>query len=431
MLKVTRPRFRPRFPDRSFAPGLLFGSGIQGVWYDPSDFSTMFQDVAGTTPVTAVEQLVALIRDKSGNGNAATQSVSGSRPILRARYNLITFSEQFDNPIWLSTNVSVTPNTVLAPDGTLTADSANFTSTIPPASAVRLYQDATVNSSNGVSYTGSVWMRADTNRTISLSIQRAGPADTQNTFCNVTSTWQRFTITHTGVWTGSSAVRLNINNPSQTGVIYVWGAQLILTSDIAATGNAYQRITTSTSYDTSNPAFRSYLAFDGSDDSILTGNIDFSATDKMTVCAGITKTSDAAQSVVAELSATIASNNGSFLVSAPNSAAANYNFSSKGTTQVDNTVTTYTAPNTAVLTGQANIGAPSNIIRVNGAQAGSVATTQGIGNFGNYPLYIGRRNNATLPFSGRLYGLIVRGAASTPSQIAGTESWMNGKTGAY
>lgn len=42
----------------------LFANGEQGAWYDPSDFSTMFQDSAGTTPVTAVEQPVGLMLDK-------------------------------------------------------------------------------------------------------------------------------------------------------------------------------------------------------------------------------------------------------------------------------------------------------------------------------------------------------------------------------
>ena len=38
----------------AFSPAVLFASGEQGVWYDPSDFTTLFQDSAGTTPVTAV-----------------------------------------------------------------------------------------------------------------------------------------------------------------------------------------------------------------------------------------------------------------------------------------------------------------------------------------------------------------------------------------
>ena len=42
----------------------LFQNGEQGFWYDPSDFSTLFQDAAGTTPVTAVEQPCSLMLDK-------------------------------------------------------------------------------------------------------------------------------------------------------------------------------------------------------------------------------------------------------------------------------------------------------------------------------------------------------------------------------
>lgn len=66
-----------------FSPKLLFTSGVQGIWLDPSDLSTMFQDTAGTTPVTAVGQQVQLILDKSGNGNNASQSTLASAPYLR------------------------------------------------------------------------------------------------------------------------------------------------------------------------------------------------------------------------------------------------------------------------------------------------------------------------------------------------------------
>jgi hypothetical protein len=65
----------------------LFANNEIGVWYDPSDFSTLFQDSAGTTPVTAVEQPVGLILDKSGRGNHATQATSASRPLLRQDAN--------------------------------------------------------------------------------------------------------------------------------------------------------------------------------------------------------------------------------------------------------------------------------------------------------------------------------------------------------
>lgn len=47
-----------------FSPLSFFAAGEQGAWYDSSDFSTMFQDRAGTTPVTAVGQPVGMLLDK-------------------------------------------------------------------------------------------------------------------------------------------------------------------------------------------------------------------------------------------------------------------------------------------------------------------------------------------------------------------------------
>ena len=59
-----------------FNPASLFIGGKEGVWYDPSDLSTLFQDSTGLTPVTEPGQPVGLMLDKSGNGNHASQSVS-------------------------------------------------------------------------------------------------------------------------------------------------------------------------------------------------------------------------------------------------------------------------------------------------------------------------------------------------------------------
>ena len=43
----------------------IFANNEQGFFYDPNDLSTMFQDAAGTIPVTAAGQPVGLILDKS------------------------------------------------------------------------------------------------------------------------------------------------------------------------------------------------------------------------------------------------------------------------------------------------------------------------------------------------------------------------------
>ena len=69
--------------DRGAAIKALFKDGKQGVWYDPSDKSTLFQDVAGTVPVTKDGDPVRLILDKSGNGNHAIAPNSASRPMYK------------------------------------------------------------------------------------------------------------------------------------------------------------------------------------------------------------------------------------------------------------------------------------------------------------------------------------------------------------
>ena len=64
-----------------FKPEDLFFLGEKGAYYSPSDLSTLFQDAAGTTAVTADGDPVGLAVDKSGNEVDAVQSVSASRPV--------------------------------------------------------------------------------------------------------------------------------------------------------------------------------------------------------------------------------------------------------------------------------------------------------------------------------------------------------------
>jgi hypothetical protein len=67
----------------SFTPSLLFASGEQGAWYDPSDLSTLFQDAAATVPVTADSQPVRRVNDKSGRGNHIIAPSDAARPLFR------------------------------------------------------------------------------------------------------------------------------------------------------------------------------------------------------------------------------------------------------------------------------------------------------------------------------------------------------------
>lgn len=66
-----------------WTPANLFAASEGGWWLDPSDLSTMFQDSAGTIPVTAAGQPVGRINDKSGRGNHFIQATNANRPTLQ------------------------------------------------------------------------------------------------------------------------------------------------------------------------------------------------------------------------------------------------------------------------------------------------------------------------------------------------------------
>lgn len=70
-----------------YAPHYLFPLGENGALYDPSDFSTLLQDTAGTIPCTAAGQYVGMIRDKSGNGHHAIAPSDAARPTIERDAN--------------------------------------------------------------------------------------------------------------------------------------------------------------------------------------------------------------------------------------------------------------------------------------------------------------------------------------------------------
>ena len=58
----------------------LYPAAEFGWLFDPNDIATLFRDEAGDMPVTAAGQKVALMLDKSGNGNHAVQPDSAKQP---------------------------------------------------------------------------------------------------------------------------------------------------------------------------------------------------------------------------------------------------------------------------------------------------------------------------------------------------------------
>lgn len=247
----------------AFTPLNLFSTGEQGVWFDPSDMATLFQDDAGTVPVTAAGQVVGRVLDKSGNANHATQATAASKPILR-------------------------------------------------------------NS-------GSLW----------------------------------------------------------------------------------------------------WLEFDGVDDFLVTGSINFAATDAVSIFAGLRKLNDATTACFIETGTDSSTINGSFGSFAPGQAGVNkFDVRSRGTV-AQNAITTdvaFNAPVTVVLTGQSDISDDLLTMRLNGAVAGINSGNQGNGNYASLPMYIGRRAGTTLPAQFNMYQLIIRGSLTGLASQSAAESFVATKT---
>jgi len=705
-------------PRRRFAggwsPSALFTFGEQGAWYDPSDLTTLFQDAAGTTPVTAVEQPVGLMLDKSRGlvlgpelvtngdfatdtwwtkgsgctiagglgvataapngsgwyrlnfltigryyettftvvscsaggfriryfgtntsatysipgtytariladttgfvietvgtttgtidnvsvkevtGNHASQTTAGSRPLLSARYNLLTQTENFSNAAWTGLYLTITENAGAAPNGTNTADLLTCNAENSP------YRTQTFSALANTKYTFSLRVKASNHNFVALNISDGATfnyyvswnlstqallrKDTQLTDEAISSLgdgWYSLKCSYTFATAAANAnvgVFLVASNGLKQAIsvnqaIFVWGADLRVANEPAALP-AYQRVTTSTDYDTVN--FPPYLRFDGSDDSLATASIDFSAgptnppvgpqlvtngdfavdlsgwptnvgatwatdgalltaatasaqlaqgfstvagrlykldyqfvsgntgnsilrvgtsandasilnlgmsagagsfsryffatgattwvtlfvnypgvsitgkwdgisvrevdaayaPDKMTVFGGYRRLTDAGPLILVELSASAVTNAGSFAWVVPDSAVARGSYNLNGTLLTAQTDSlTASAPSTLVATTQYDIAQSTSaqeiVVRLNGTAAATATAgngNAGTGTFGNYPLFIGRRNNATLPFSGRLFSLIVRGAATSAADINSAEGYVETKT---
>jgi hypothetical protein len=378
-------------------------------------------------------------------GNHASQATSASRPILRARYNLLTYSEQFDNAGWGKSglNITGTPtwvNAAVAPDGTTTADflipqattNNHSINSVASVTAAGVNTFSVYAKAGGLNYLqmlyGSGSDYANFNLTGAGSVSQSSGGSP--TITSVGSGWYRCTITST--LAGATTVYLQpvpIGTETRYATylgdaangIYIWGADL----RTGSSAGTYQRIAAATDYDT--VGFLPYLDFI-TDDSFGTNSIDFSATDKMFVCAGVTKNSDAATGTVIDLNGVTGT--GAFMMRAPSGASTNYVFFSGGTTGFSGaTATPYVAPITNVVSGIGNISGDQEIIRINGAQVAIVTSDQGTGNYSNLPIYIGRRQGTALPLNGRIYQMVVCGKTLSASELASTESFVATKTG--
>ena len=168
-----------------------------------------------------------------------------------------------------------------------------------------------------------------------------------------------------------------------------------------------------------------YLEFDGSDDFLQTNNIDFTTTDKVSLFAGLNVVAAAATGCVIEMGTNAAVNNGSFgLFKGPSA----IQWASKGTTSVLGAQ--YSTPvYPDVLCAKAAINTPLLTVRRNAILNIDDKRTQGTGNYGNYPLFIGRRAGTSLPFTGHIYGIIGIGKLVSNNETASIEKGLAKRVG--
>lgn len=361
----------------------LFDNNEVGVLYDNNDFSTLFQDSAGTIPVTAPGQPVGLQLDKSKG------LVRGPELVSNGTFDGGSVGWTLGNGWTISGGRAV--HSSVAGAGFLTLNTSLV--------AGKWYE-VTYDTNGGGN---------------SMNFVFAG------TFIAApTSTGRKKVIGLAGSTPGTTGFQgggdYSLDNIS---IKEIPGNHRYQTT--AASRPLLQKNATTGAH---------YLLYDGVDDFLVTNSVDFTSTDKVSVFAGIRKLSDSAVGAVCELSADINSNNGAFALFAPISTASNtLNFQTKGTLARGLTANGYPAPISAVLSGVGDITGDISILRVNSSEAGRNTGDQGAGNFGNYPLYFGRRAGTSLPFNGHEYSMIIRGALTSQQDTEKVEGIIAGDVG--
>lgn len=388
-LRTAQKKFR----NVAFSPSALFQTGDILLWYDPSDLTTMFKDTAGTQPVTADGDSVALMLDKGQWGGKTLEQV------LAAQTELVTNGTFADATGWtLGSGWAVGSGVLTGASIAVGGAQASFAATIVAGRAYRVTYTITAISANGVSL-----QVGGTNGTSRTS------AGTYTEIITATNTTAPFFAARVGTTT------VSVDNVS---VKLIPGYHRI-----QATGTSMPK------YKTDGTLH--WLLYDGTDDGHATGTITW-GTDEVASCFGGTKSSDAAAQVVFELSPTINANTGAFYLVAGTNNITGWTAASRGTAtsgsgQTAGVITA--APDTRVVTSTHDISADRTTIRVDGVDGTPATADKGTGNFGSYPLYFGRRGGTTLPFNGREYQTVIRSRLLSAAELSSLETFIAAKTG--
>jgi hypothetical protein len=225
----------------AWSPLSLWPDGIlsPGMWISPRDLTSQWQDSAGTTPVATPGTVadsanpVGLALDiRAGAtvltdpGNHMLQSTSAARPLMSARVNQLTYTEDFSNGVWLtlvygSGTVAITPNYSLAPDGTTTACRLLATASGGPDGGTLLVSGIV---GNGTPYTRSVYIKSNTG--IAQTISICAGIGAEGLITVPSSGWVRFDVASSAY---SYTWNLGLYRPEGTDAICdisIWHPQL-------------------------------------------------------------------------------------------------------------------------------------------------------------------------------------------------------------
>ena len=137
-------------------------------------------------------------------------------------YNLLRYSEEFDNAVWSKTSVTVTVNATTSPSGVLTADK------LIPSGLDSYVRYMSFNGTAGSVYTFSFYAKADVITNIRIRQFNATELNGTVEYITINNQWQRFTVTSTCAVNQQVQLWIGGSSTWSTGEdIYVWGAQLV------------------------------------------------------------------------------------------------------------------------------------------------------------------------------------------------------------
>jgi hypothetical protein len=215
------------------------------IWGAQEEFRNTVTAYTATTTQPITNYIPALQTAASGVARFEHNPVTGESlglEIEEQRTNLLTYSEDYSNAAWNKSNSTVTANTIVAPDGTLTGEKliANTSLGIHFAS-----QGASVSS--GTTYTLSCFIKAGEETTAMLSLSTSpfprvkfnlssgaiisSASGGTGTITSVGNGWYRCTVSFTAPATSidpTISIRDTDTNWTGNGFggIYIWGAQL-------------------------------------------------------------------------------------------------------------------------------------------------------------------------------------------------------------